>query len=163
MTLNRLLRLRRALVSLKRLAYIHVFKMDLHPTVQFSLSAYLDRTYPRGVHIGAYSWVALRAVVLTHDRTRGLYVDTRIGENCFIGACSIIMPGVQIGNGVVVAAGAVVVSDVPGNCIVAGNPAKVVRAGIKVGTYGRFSNANETERQIKASPSYKGPKSVGIG
>jgi acetyltransferase-like isoleucine patch superfamily enzyme len=147
-------------VWLKRLYYVRVFRMDLDPTVQFSLSAYLDRTYPRGVHIGRHSWVALKAVVLTHDRTRGLYLHTRIGEDCFIGACSVIMPGVQIGDGVVVAAGAVVVNDVPSHCIVAGNPAKVVRENIEVGRYGRFADADETERRLKQSPDFVGRQSV---
>ncbi|MCZ3393024.1 sugar O-acetyltransferase, partial [Enterococcus faecium] len=38
-----------------------------------------------------------------------------------------ILPGVTIGNNVVVAAGAVVTKDVPDNCLVAGVPAKVIR------------------------------------
>jgi acetyltransferase-like isoleucine patch superfamily enzyme len=146
--------LRRLLVALKRFYYVRVFGMDLHPTVQFSLSAYLDRTYPRGVHVGANSWIALKTVILTHDRTRGLYLHTRIGKNCFIGACSVVMPGVQIGDNVVVAAGSVVVKDVPDRCIVAGNPAKIIRTDINVIEYGRFEGADETERRIKASPTF---------
>lgn len=51
--------------------------------------------------------------------------DIRIGSNCWIGANSVILPGVTIGDNSVVAAGSVVVSDVPANVMVAGNPAKV--------------------------------------
>src|SRR5206468_8031385 len=80
LNLNRLLRLRRTLVAFKRWYLTRVFGMDIHPTVQFSLSAYFDKTYPKGVHVGPNSWVALQSVVLTHDRTRGLYLDTRVGE-----------------------------------------------------------------------------------
>jgi acetyltransferase-like isoleucine patch superfamily enzyme len=154
--LNRLLKLRRAFVAVKRAYWVRVYGMDLHPTVQFSLSAYLDRTYPRGIHVGAHTWIALKSIVLSHDRVRGLYVHTRIGENCFIGAGSIVMPGVQIGNGVVVAAGAVVVSNVPDTCVVAGNPAKVVREDIKVGKFGRFKGADEIELAIRASSDFEG-------
>jgi len=150
LNLNRLLRLRRTLVAFKRWYLTRVFGMDIHPTVQFSLSAYFDKTYPKGVHVGPNSWVALQSVVLTHDRTRGLYLDTRVGENCFIGARSVILPGVQIGDESIVAAGAVVTRDVPPRCIVAGNPARVVRENIDVIEYGRYRNADETTRRLKA-------------
>lgn len=150
MTLNRLLPLRTILVSAKRALYTRVFGMDLHPTSQFSLSAYFDRTYPQGVHVGAHSWVALQAVVLTHDRTRGLYLHTRVGERCFVGARSVILPGVVVGDGSIVAAGAVVVRDVPPNTIVAGNPAMVIRDGLDLIEYGRFRDADAATHQLRA-------------
>lgn len=50
-----------------------------------------------------------------------------IEDNCFIGARSIILKGVTIGEGSVVGAGSVVVKDVPSHCVVCGNPAKVVK------------------------------------
>lgn len=50
-----------------------------------------------------------------------------IEDNVFIGARSIIMKGVHIGNGSVVGAGSVVTKDVPANVIVAGNPAKIIK------------------------------------
>lgn len=55
-----------------------------------------------------------------------------IGERCSIGTGSIIVGGVRIGDEVIVGAGSVVVKDVPSNCIVAGNPARVIRTGIKL-------------------------------
>lgn len=48
-----------------------------------------------------------------------------IGDDVWIGANCVILPGVTIGNNVVVAAGAVVTKDVPDNCLVAGVPAQV--------------------------------------
>jgi acetyltransferase-like isoleucine patch superfamily enzyme len=149
--LNRLGRLRHALVSLKRAYYRRVWGMDLHPTCQFSLSAQFDLTYPRGVHVGPRSYVAFDCRILTHDRTRGLYLDTRIGADCFIGGRSLILPGVEIGDGCVIGAGSVVTRSVPPRCVAAGNPARVLREGIEVGAYGRFVEADETERRIKAS------------
>ncbi len=50
-----------------------------------------------------------------------------IGDNCFIGMNSIILKGTTIGNNVVVGAGSVVSGKYPDNCIIAGNPAKIIR------------------------------------
>ncbi|MBV9904816.1 MAG: acyltransferase [Alphaproteobacteria bacterium] len=131
LSLNLFRRPRLALIALKRAWYVHVYGMDLHPTCTFSLKAKFDRTHPRGVHIGRESYVALDAIIFAHDMTRGLRADTFIGERCFIGARSIVMAGVRIGDQCIVAAGSVVVRDVPPNSIAAGNPAKVVRDGIR--------------------------------
>ena len=90
---------------------------------------------PKGIHIGSYTMVA-GATILPHDMCRSMKCDTFIGDNCFIGGGSFILPGVSIGNNVIVGMGSVVTKDVPDNCIVAGNPAKVIRENIKVGKYG---------------------------
>jgi acetyltransferase-like isoleucine patch superfamily enzyme len=50
-----------------------------------------------------------------------------IGDDVWIGANAVILPGVTIGRHVVVAAGAVVTKDVPSYCVVAGVPAKVIK------------------------------------
>lgn len=50
-----------------------------------------------------------------------------IGDNVTLGANVVIIGGITIGNNVVVGAGSVVVKDVPDNCIVAGNPAKILK------------------------------------
>jgi acetyltransferase-like isoleucine patch superfamily enzyme len=122
--------------------------MDIHPTAQISLSAQFDRTFPKGVHVGRNSYVAFQARILTHDMTRGLYLHTRIGENCFIGGRSLILPGVEIGDNSVVGAGSVVTRNVPPRSVVAGNPARILRKDIEVGPYGRFSDADETEHLL---------------
>ncbi len=51
-----------------------------------------------------------------------------IGTNVWIGAAATVLPGVRVGEGAVVAAGAVVTSDVPPATLVAGVPATVIRA-----------------------------------
>lgn len=122
--------------------------MDIHETAQLSLSCKLDRTFPLGVHVGRDSYIAFEARVLTHDMTRGLYLHTRIGANCFIGGRSLILPGVEIGDGCVVGAGSIVTKSVPPGTLVAGNPAKVLREGIEVGRYGRFLDADATEAAL---------------
>ena len=50
-----------------------------------------------------------------------------IGDNVSLGANVCIMGDIKIGNNVIVGAGSVVVKDVPDNCVVAGNPAKIIR------------------------------------
>lgn len=78
-------------------------------------------------------------MILAHDTTRRLHRHTRIGRRCFVGARPLILPGITIGDGSIVAAGAVVTRDVPPASVVAGNPAKVIRSDIEVGPYGRFA------------------------
>lgn len=51
-----------------------------------------------------------------------------IGNNVFVGNCVIFLPGVSIGNQVVIGAGAVVTHDVPDGVVVAGVPAKVIES-----------------------------------
>ena len=51
----------------------------------------------------------------------------RVGDNVLIGANAVVIEGVQIGNGSVVAAGAIVTTDVPENVVVAGVPARVIK------------------------------------
>ncbi|WP_270937560.1 CatB-related O-acetyltransferase [Falsiroseomonas oryzae] len=53
--------------------------------------------------------------------------DTVVGHDVWIGMEALVMPGVRIGHGAVVAARAVVTQDVPDYAVVAGNPARVVR------------------------------------
>lgn len=144
-SLSGLASLRKVLTGLRRHVFVNVMKMDIHPTVDMSLSSKPDMTFPKGVHIGEYTYVAFDARILTHDRTRGLYVHTRIGRNCFIGGRSLIMPGVTVGDTCVIGAGSVVTRDVPSGSIVVGNPARVVRSDILVGRYGRFDTADATE------------------
>ena len=57
----------------------------------------------------------------------GIAKPVTIGNDVWIGGNCTILPGVTIGNNVVVAAGAVVSKDAPDNCIVGGVPAKVIK------------------------------------
>jgi len=88
------------------------------------------------------------ATLLAHDASPSLYLDSLnnkphpwrpaarssyrkkiiIGDNVFIGCGSIILPGVELGNNIVVAAGSVVTKSFAGNVVIGGNPAKVINS-----------------------------------
>lgn len=50
----------------------------------------------------------------------------KIGDNVYIGNCAMIMPGVSIGNDVVIGAGSIITKSIPSGKVVAGNPAKII-------------------------------------
>ncbi len=102
-----------------------VWGMDIHPTARISPSAMIDRTWPRGIHIGEDVLIADEAVVLTHDFTRGLYLDTHIGARSYLGPRAIVLPGVTIGTDCMIMPGAFVNKDMPDSSVAIGNPAAV--------------------------------------
>ena len=55
---------------------------------------------------------------------------TKIGNKVWIASGAMILPGITIGDGAIVAAGAVVTKDVPSRCMVAGVPAKVIKENV---------------------------------
>lgn len=54
-------------------------------------------------------------------------INVHIGNDVWIGANAVILPGVNIENGAVIAAGTVVTKNVPANAIVAGTPGKIIK------------------------------------
>lgn len=85
------------------------------------------RRYP--IEVGDNVSIGPEATILTlgHDPRSAHFDDTggpvKIGDRVWIGYRALILPGVEIGEGAVVGAGAVVTKDVPPYTIVAGNPA----------------------------------------
>ena len=63
----------------------------------------------------------LRAKALQYNK------EVRIGENAWIGANTVIVPGVSIGKNVIIGAGSVVTKDIPDNVVAVGNPCRVLR------------------------------------
>lgn len=104
-------------------------------------------TIAQGVSIGKYSMVANNVMIVGGDHNfrnpelpiifagREERKKTYIGDDCWIGAGSIIMAGVTIGDGAIVAAGAVVTKNVEPYCVYGGCPAKLIKR--------RFSEVEE--------------------
>ena len=64
--------------------------------------------------------------VLLGKKVPGIPIpNIEIGDNCYIGTNATILGPIRIGNNVIIAAGSIVIHDVPDNCLVAGNPAVV--------------------------------------
>lgn len=147
---KRLMLMARMYIISLRTKYFRYLGMDIHLDTQISLKANLDRTNPRGIHIGQGTLVAFGAVILTHDLSRVLHSDTYIGKNCFIGAHSIILPGIRVGDGSIIATGSVVTKDVEPGSIVAGNPARLIKTGIKTRKWGVLEEAYREALTIQA-------------
>lgn len=130
--------MRKSFFEINHLINRRFFKMDLHPTCRYSLKVNFDKTNPKGVHVGAETYIAFGTVILTHDMSRRFHTDTYIGKKCFIGAHVIVLPGVKIGDHCIIGAGAVVTKDVPSNSIVGGNPGKIIRSGINPESMGKL-------------------------
>lgn len=93
---------------------------------------------PYLINIGEHVTITAGVRFLTHDggvwvfRRESPELDiikpVRVGDNVFIGLNSTILPGVTIGNNVVVAAGSVVTRDIPGDSVWGGVPAKFIKS-----------------------------------
>ena len=87
-----------------------------------------------GNHVNLAQGVTVTALNHNYDNPEK-YIDQQgittqpviIGDDVWIGAGAVILPGVSVGSHSVVAAGAVVTKDVPQRCVVAGVPAKIIR------------------------------------
>lgn len=88
------------------------------------------------IYIGKNVHVAMRCTFVTSshelnnsERRAGkvIHLPIHIEDGCWIGANATILPGVTIGNGTVIAAGAVVISDCAENSLYAGVPARKIK------------------------------------
>lgn len=109
------------------------FISPIHQNI-FSSEPYL-------ISIGDNTTISFDVVFCTHDgATRVLrnlatnekekqtviYGKIHVGNNCFIGCRSIIMPGVTIGDNCIIGAGSIVTKDIPSNSVCAGQPCKLI-------------------------------------
>jgi acetyltransferase-like isoleucine patch superfamily enzyme len=95
-------------------------------------------TEPFLVTLGNNVFISVNVSFICHDGSTLIFRDKEpnleiageiiVGDNVFIGAHSIILPNVTIGDNCVVAAGSVVTKPVPSNTVVGGNPAKIIKS-----------------------------------
>ncbi|MDV7104211.1 acyltransferase [Vibrio sp. TH_r3] len=113
-------------------------RCELNIGTGFSVNRNVEIDYSGGVDIGKNVWISQSVIIETHEHKieAGKIKDDwniehshlYIGDNAWIGANAIILSKCNlIGENSIIGAGSVVVKNVPANCIVAGNPAKVIR------------------------------------
>lgn len=101
---------------------------------QLQPGATIDKNHCWHISIGDDVTIAPNAYILAHDASTKMHLGyTRIGkvdigDRVFIGAAAIVLPGVRIGNNVVIGAGSVVSQDIPDNVVACGNPARALGA-----------------------------------
>lgn len=97
----------------------------------------VDIQRPWLLEIGEYCKITSGVTILTHDYSRSVLrrvygeiieggARTVIGNNVFLGINSIVLPGTNIGDNSIVGAGSICRGVYPPNCVIAGNPAKVI-------------------------------------
>lgn len=101
------------------------------------INGYSQIVCAKKIKIGKDVAIAREVVIRDTDAHDILYEgykkekEVNIGNHVWIGAKAMIMKGVTIGDGAIIAAGAVVTKDVPARCLVAGVPAKVIKTDIE--------------------------------
>ena len=84
------------------------------------------------IEIGNNVTMAPRVHILCHDASTKTFLDytkigrVTIGDNVFIGAESVVLPGVNIGSNVIIGANSTVTHDIPENSVAVGSPARVI-------------------------------------
>lgn len=94
----------------------------------------IDSSHCWHIEIGDDVTLAPRVHILAHDASTKRHLGytkigkVKIGNRVFIGASTIILPGVTIGDDVIVGAGSVVSKDLPSGVVAVGSPARVVES-----------------------------------
>lgn len=92
----------------------------------------IDVSHTWHIEIGDDVTLAPGVHILAHDASTKIHLNytrigkVKIGNRVFVGAHSIILPGITIGDDVIIGAGSLVSRDIPDRRVVAGNPAKII-------------------------------------
>ena len=113
----------------KNWLYRHMLGMKVGDNTAFALMVMVDVFFPEKIFIGNNSIIGYNTTILAHEYLVHEYRlgEVHIGSNVMIGANSIILPGVTIGDHAVIGAGTVVHKSVEAGSFVAGNPMQVIR------------------------------------
>ena len=122
----------------------------------------IDSSHTWHIEIGDDVTLAPRVHILSHDASTKRYLNytrigkVKIGNRVFVGASAIILPGVTIGDDVVIGAGCVVSRNIPDGHVVAGNPARIIctideflsRKRHEMNIYPCFGNEYTTDKNV---------------
>lgn len=123
--------------------YLRACGVDINGNVKFiHPSVYLDTAYASKIHIGDNCVISVNSIVLVHDfsiecgmnsigkgdlnNEKKTINDVYIGNNVFIGAGCIILPGTRIGDNCIIGAGTVCSGFIPDDSVVVGEKWKVI-------------------------------------
>ena len=123
------------------IAFLRHQGVEIGSSCSISTSVNNFGSEPWLIEVGDDVTITDGVVFLTHDGSSRLFRKEfvemnpkfgnrfgaiRIHENCFIGMRSILMPDIEVGPNSIIGAGSVVTHDVPPNCVIAGNPARII-------------------------------------
>ena len=94
----------------------------------------MDDQYPEFISIENNVTISYRTTILTHDDSKGVISAVTIKRKAWIGACSTILPGVEIGEYAVVGAGATVNKNVPPKATIVGAKTRIIYNEIIINT-----------------------------
>lgn len=112
----------------------------------------IDQSHCWLISIGNNVTLAPRVHILAHDASTWQALGytkiapVKIGNNVFVGAGTIILPGVTIGDNTIIGAGSVVTRDIPSNSVAIGSPSKII------GTYEEY--IEKSRKLFEISPKY---------
>ncbi|WLR41456.1 acyltransferase [Bacillus carboniphilus] len=115
-------------LGMKNWLYRTFLRMKVDRETSFALMVMLDVMFPEKISVGRNCVIGYNTTILTHEYLIDEYRlgDVKIGNEVMIGANSMILPGVIIGDRAIVSAGTVVHKDVPEGSFVGGNPMRVI-------------------------------------
>ena len=123
--------------------YLRACGVDINGNIKFiHPSVYLDTGYASKIHIGDNCVMSVNTILLAHDfslecglssvglgdlnNEKKIVKDVYIGNNVFIGAGCIILPGTRIGDNCIIGAGTVCLGIIPDDSVVVGEKWKVI-------------------------------------
>ena len=132
-----------------RVFFLKLKEYNLYYSTIVEGGVYLDKLHAKGFFISRNTLIARNSSVYIHDHCKRvgdnqpLLIETKIGDNCSIAVGYTILPATTIWDQVILGAGSVVTKNVPSNCVVAGNPAKIIRRDIKMNDFAALENWDE--------------------
>jgi len=133
-------------MKLKRKIRFLIHKLFYDPTFN---NCRIDSMVPGAVEIGENFIAAPGSAILAHNaglvNKTGEYIigKVKIGNNVFLGANAVVLPGVTIGDNCMIGANSVVAKNIPANMVASGNPAQVLYSIDKYRDFCKLSNRVE--------------------